>query len=246
MPPPPRTPDGLARVLLVEDDPLIGADVGRSLRASGYAVEWRRDGPDGLRQFAADGCDLVLLDLGLPTLDGLDVCRRIRADDMRTPILILSGRTEKRDVVRGLDLGADDYVTKPFHTPELLARVAGLLRRTAATGDGAAGDGAGPPPDNVRRGNLLIYPLARRVVLRGQPVALTPKEFDLLAALAGSPRQVLSRTQLLDVVWGSSPEWQDPATVTVHVRRVRQKVEACPERPRYLTTVWGVGYRFEP
>ncbi len=228
------------RLLLVEDDPLIGADVGRSLRAGGYAVEWRRDGPDGLRQFATGGCDLVLLDLGLPTLDGLDVCRRIRADDMRTPILILSGRTEKRDVVRGLELGADDYVTKPFDTPELLARVAGLLRRTAAAGDGMdLPPGSGP----IRRGDLAIHPAARRVVLRGQPVALTPKEFELLLLLARHPDRTFTRDELLDIVWGIEFDGYGH-TVNTHINRLRAKIEADPSKPTCIETVWGVGYRF--
>ena len=143
----------LPRVLLVEDDPGVGAEVERLLRTDGYAVEWARDGAEALRQFQSDGCDLVVLDLGLPTLDGLGVCRRIRADDMRTPILILSGRADKRDVVRGLELGADDYVTKPFDTAELLARVTGLLRRAAVPADA-------PPPDAgpIQRGALTDPP----------------------------------------------------------------------------------------
>lgn len=228
------------RVLLVEDDPGLGADVGAALRAAAYDVDWVRDGAEALRQFRAEGCALVLLDLGLPSLDGLDVCRRIRVSDMYTPILILSGRAEKRDVVRGLELGADDYVTKPFDTGELLARVASLLRRTGVSGDGAPPALGGPP---IVRGGLAIDPTSRRVVLRGETVALTPKEFDLLLLLARQPDRTFARDEILDAVWGTGFDGYGH-TVNTHINRLRRKIETNPAKPTCIETVWGVGYRF--
>jgi DNA-binding response OmpR family regulator len=154
------------------------------------------------------------------------------------PVIMLTARAEESDRVAGLELGADDYVVKPFSPRELAARVNGVLRRT---------NGRQPDlPSPIVYDNLTIDPMSREVVLDGKVVEMTPKEFDVLAFLAASPRQVFSRAQLLESVWQSSPEWQDPATVTVHVRRIRNKIEADPEHPRWISTVWGVGYRFEP
>ena len=237
-------------VLLIEDDVRIGADVDRGLRASGYAVEWAHDGADGLGRFEAarasgSPCGLVVLDLGLPGLDGLDVCRRIRERDMQTPVLILSGRAEKRDIVRGLELGADDYVTKPFDTAELFARIASLLRRASArrrvAAPGDADDRADGGP--IRRGALAVDPRSRRVVLRGEPVALTPKEFDLLLLLTRSPDRAFTRDEILDAVWGHGFDGYGH-TVNTHINRLRAKIETDPTTPTCIETVWGVGYRF--
>jgi DNA-binding response OmpR family regulator len=178
-----------------------------------------------------------VLDMMLPGVNGLDVLRRVRTTS-DVPVIMLTARSEESDRVAGLELGADDYVVKPFSPRELAARVNGVLRRT--TGRQAT------PPGPIVFGELSIDPLSREVTLEGRAVEMTPKEFDVLAFLASSPRQVFSRAQLLESVWQSSPEWQDPATVTVHVRRIRNKIEVDPETPRWITTVWGVGYRFEP
>lgn len=242
IPAPPAEPAlDAGHVLLIEDDAHIGADVGRDLRAGGYDVEWARDGAAGLGQFEAGGAPwaLVVLDLGLPGLDGLDVCRRIRERDMQTPILILSGRAEKRDIVRGLELGADDYVTKPFDTDELLARIAGLLRRASTRRDAA--DDAQVDP--ILRGALAIDPRSRRVALHGAAVALTPKEFDLLLLLARSPDRTFTRDEILDTVWGPGFEGYGH-TVNTHINRLRAKIESNPSTPTCIETVWGVGYRF--
>ena len=173
----------------------------------------------------------------LPGVNGLDVLRRVRTTS-DVPVIMLTARAEESDRVAGLELGADDYVVKPFSPRELAARVNGVLRR--ANGRSTAA------PGPIVYGELMIEPRSRQVTLDGKNVEMTPKEFDVLAFLASSPRQVFSRAQLLESVWQSSPEWQDPATVTVHVRRIRNKIEIDPETPRWISTVWGVGYRFEP
>jgi len=178
-----------------------------------------------------------VLDMMLPGVNGLDILRRIRtAGDM--PVIMLTARAEESDRVAGLELGADDYVVKPFSPRELAARVNGVLRRAAPKAD--------PVSESLEFDGLVIDNRSREVRLAGELVEMTPKEFDVLAHLASSPRQVFSRADLLRDVWQSSPDWQDPATVTVHVRRIRNKIESDPENPRWITTVWGVGYRFEP
>jgi DNA-binding response OmpR family regulator len=195
------------------------------------------DGVAAMELFDSDPPDLIVLDMMLPGVNGLDILRRVRsASDV--PVIMLTARAEESDRVAGLELGADDYVVKPFSPRELAARVNGVLRRTTGRSTAA--------PGPIVFDGLQIDPLSREVTLHGRTVEMTPKEFDVLAFLASSPRQVFSRAQLLESVWQSSPEWQDPATVTVHVRRIRNKIEDDPETPRWITTVWGVGYRFEP
>ena len=179
--------------------------------------------------------DLIVLDIMLPGLSGLEVLRSIGPN--KIPVIMLTARVEESDRVLGLELGADDYVTKPFSPRELVARVRTVLRRAQPSTD---------PGETLRFDDLVIVRPSREVTIGSQVVALTAKEFDLLAFLATSPRQVFSRSQILHDVWDSSPEYQDPATVTVHVRRLRHKIEVDPENPRWITTVWGVGYRFEP
>jgi DNA-binding response OmpR family regulator len=176
-----------------------------------------------------------VLDVMLPEVDGLAVLRHVRTTS-DVPVILLTARTDEVDRIVGLELGADDYVVKPFSPRELAIRVRNVLRRTVP-------DASSPA---IELEGLSIDLVAREVRVLGELVSLTPKEFDLLVVLARSPRRVFSRAQLLDEVWGSSPAYQDPATVTVHVRRVRQKIEANPEQPRWIVTVWGVGYRFEP
>jgi DNA-binding response OmpR family regulator len=223
------------RVLVVDDEPTVREVLASYLRRDGYEVcELDRGDTvaDAVRSFRPD---LVVLDVMLPGVSGLDLLRRQQT--ARVPVILLTARVDEADRVLGLELGADDYVTKPFSPREVVARVRTVLRRAqapAATGRPLAFDG------------LTIDVAAREVSVAGAPTPVTAKEFDLLAFLAGSPRQVFSRAQLLHSVWDSAPEYQDPATVTVHVRRLRQKIEADPEQPRWITTVYGVGYRFEP
>ena len=224
-------------VLVVDDEPTVREVVVGYLRRDGHAVSEAAVGPTALRLLEEDPPDLVVLDMMLPGVNGLDILRRIRATgDM--PVIMLTARAEESDRVAGLELGADDYVVKPFSPRELAARVNGVLRRAAPKVTPSAGP--------LQFDGLTIDVRSREVHLDGAVVDMTPKEFDVLAHLAGSPREVFSRADLLRDVWQSSPDWQDPATVTVHVRRIRNKIEVDPERPRWITTVWGVGYRFEP
>ena len=231
---------GTQRILVIEDDPDIVELLQYNLEREGFEVCVAKTGEEGKTQAAECRPSLILLDLMLPRTSGLDVCRDLRGreDTKHTPLIMVTAKGEESDVVLGLELGADDYVTKPFSPRELAARVNGVLRRTA---------GRQPEsPSPLVFGDLKIDALSREVTLEGVNIEMTPKEFDVLAFLAASPRQVFSRAQLLESVWQSSPEWQDPATVTVHVRRIRNKIETDPEHPRWITTVWGVGYRFEP
>lgn len=228
---------GATRVLVVDDEPTVREVVVGYLRRDGHEVSEAADGPSALDLLEAEEFDLVVLDMMLPGVNGLDILRRIRSTgDM--PVIMLTARAEESDRVAGLELGADDYVVKPFSPRELAARVNGVLRRAAPK--------APVTTDRLEFDGLVVDHRAREVTLAGELVELTPKEFDVLAHLAGAPRQVFSRADLLRDVWQSSPEWQDPATVTVHVRRIRNKIETDPEHPRWITTVWGVGYRFEP
>lgn len=225
------------RVLVVDDEPTVREVVAGYLRRDGHLVSEAADGPTALLLLESERPDLVVLDMMLPGVNGLDILRRIRAaGDM--PVIMLTARAEESDRVAGLELGADDYVIKPFSPRELAARVNGVLRRAAAK--------AAPVTERLEFDGLVIDNRSREVHRDGELVELTPKEFDVLAHLAAQPRQVFSRADLLRDVWQSSPDWQDSATVTVHVRRIRNKIEADPESPRWITTVWGVGYRFEP
>jgi len=225
------------KVLVVDDEPTVREVVVGYLRRDGHDVAEAGDGHKALELLEAEPPDLVVLDMMLPGVNGLDILRRVRQTS-NIPVIMLTARAEESDRVAGLELGADDYVVKPFSPRELAARVNGVLRRTS----GRENDS----PKVIEFEGLSVDPLAREVRLADEIVEMTPKEFDVLAFLASSPRQVFSRAQLLEQVWQSSPEWQDPATVTVHVRRIRNKIESDPENPRWITTVWGVGYRFEP
>jgi DNA-binding response OmpR family regulator len=226
-----------ARVLIIEDDPNVAEVVGRYLSREGYEVEIAADGATGLERALSDPPELVVLDLMLPNLGGLEVCRRIRAS-APVPVIILTALGEEADRIVGLELGADDYVAKPFSPRELTARVKAVLRR--ATGPLAPQSG----PTVLRAGDLEVDPTAHEARLAGELVALTAKEFDLLQYLMEHPRRAFRREELLEQVWGFN--YGDTSTVTVHVRRLREKIEADPSAPRYVTTVWGVGYRFEP
>jgi len=223
-------------VLVIEDDHDIAELVSLNLRDEGYTVEVAADGEAGLAAARRLEPDLVVLDLMLPGLDGLSICRELRAGERHIPILMLTARTAEVDRVLGLEMGADDYLTKPFSVRELVARVRALLRRVEALG--SAEPAAGP----LRVGGLEIDPARRTVRVDGVPPDLTAREFDLLLFLARHPGRVYSRLQLLDKVWGYSHEGYEH-TVNSHINRLRGKVEADPAKPRYVLTVWGVGYK---
>lgn len=224
------------KVLVVDDEPMVRQVLGSYLDMQGFAVAEAADGDTAIESITKGRPDLVLLDVMLPGVDGLTILSELRRHTA-IPVILLTARADEVDRVLGLELGADDYVVKPFSPREVVARVRAVLKRS---GNGQL------PADRLDFGSLVIDGLSREVQLDGVEVELTPREFDLLAFLASSPRQVFTRGQLLEQVWDSSVDWQDPATVTVHIRRVRQKIETDPDRPRWLVTVWGVGYRFEP
>jgi DNA-binding response OmpR family regulator len=233
------------RILVIDDDPQVRTLLRRVLTADGFTVDLAEAAPASVATLHQDH-DLVLLDVGLGDDDGRDVLARIR-EAGELPVIMLTGAGEETDRILGLKLGADDYVTKPFSAGELVARIESVLRRTRRRPDPAPGDDATPTTtDRLDFGDLVIDLRTRDVVVHQQPVELTAKEFDLLAFLAQSPRQVFSREQLLRHVWDSSSAWQDDATVTEHVRRIRRRIEDDPLRPRWVATVRGVGYRFEP
>ena len=227
--------NGAARILVVDDEPTVREVVVQYLQRDGYVVHELDRGDLVGETVTTFRPDLIVLDIMLPGMSGLDILRAIGPN--KIPVIMLTARVEESDRVLGLELGADDYVTKPFSPRELVARVRTVLRRALPPTDS---------PETLRFADLVIERPSREVTVGSTVVALTAKEFDLLAFLATSPRQVFSRSQILRDVWDSSPEYQDPATVTVHVRRLRHKIEADPENPRWITTVWGVGYRFEP
>ncbi len=237
----PVTTNGHRRgaVLVVDDEPTIAEVVARYLERAGYRASIAGDGPAALAAVAQERPDLVVLDLMLPGIDGLEVMRRIRDDVVsreRVAVILLTARGEESDRVIGLNLGADDYVVKPFSPAELVARVDAVLRRVDTTPD------AQPP---LEFGELVIDPAARRATLAGGELALTQRELDLLLFLARHPGRAFTRNELMDQVWQYS-FYTDTSTVTVHVRRLRAKLERDPADPRFIETVWGVGYRFVP
>lgn len=225
-----------SKVLIVEDDPTVAEVVGRFLRRDGYEIEVATDGNTGLEQASSGAHDLVVLDLMLPGLDGLEVCRRLRKVTA-VPVIMLTALGQETDRIVGLDVGADDYLAKPFSARELSARIRAVLRRA----DGLV---TTPVAEVLEAGDLEIDTGTHEARLAGCSVSLTVKEFDLLAYFMRHPRQAFRREDLLSAVWGFS--YGDPSTVTVHVRRLREKVEADPSNPKRVCTVWGVGYRFEP
>jgi DNA-binding response OmpR family regulator len=225
-----------ATVLLVDDEDSIQKLLTFPLEREGFHVIQARDGEEALERFRRAPVDLVVLDLMLPGLDGLEVCRRLRAEASAVPIIMLTARGDEVDKVLGLELGADDYITKPFSIREFMSRVRALLRRAQL-----------PPPgarDEVIEVDGLRIDTARRAVdLLGEPVDLTYLEFELLRTLAASPGRVFSRKTLLEDLWGGA-EYRDPRTIDVHVRHLREKIERDPGEPEYIFTVRGVGYRF--
>ncbi|GID90647.1 response regulator transcription factor [Amorphoplanes digitatis] len=224
------------RILVVDDDPTVSDVVRRYLEQDGCRVRLASDGTDALAAVAEEVPDLVVLDLMMPGIDGLEVCRRLRGSLPDLPVVMLTALGEEADRVAGLEVGADDYVTKPFSPRELVLRIRSVLRRAAPAASGE--------PAVLTDGDLVVD-TGRRIARRGgAPLALTVREFDLLVFLLRNPARAWSRAELLDRVWG----WQfgDQSTVTVHVRRLREKIEPDPATPRRLLTAWGVGYTYEP
>jgi DNA-binding response OmpR family regulator len=220
----------MTSVLLAEDDPSISDPLARALRREGYDVDVSADGPSTLGRALSGGIDLIVLDLGLPELDGLEVCRRLRSEGRATPVLVLTARADEVDTVIGLDAGADDYVTKPFRLAELLARVRALLRRGSAETQLVQG--------------VRIDPEARRAWSDETELELTTKEFDLLWALIRDAGKVVTREQLMRDVWGAK-WWASTKTLDMHVSWLRRKLGDDAHSSRYITTVRGVGFRFE-
>ncbi len=226
----------MTKILLIEDEEGIGQALEYQLAREGYQVTWAKDGQEGLQRFQVSGADLVVLDLMLPIISGEDVCKEIRrASDV--PVLVLTAKDSEVDRVVGLELGADDYVTKPFSTRELIARIRAILRRAAP----------GPVVSTkvLEAGDIRVDSERFEVTVRGEPVHLPRKEFELLELLMSHPGRVLSRDALIDEVWGAD-YFGDTRTLDVHIKRLRAKCEPDPHKPRHITTVRGVGYKFVP
>ncbi|MBE0671129.1 MAG: response regulator transcription factor [Anaerolineales bacterium] len=225
-------------ILVVEDEPSLAEVVSLYLKRAGFQVQIASDGKQAMNILEKQIPDFVILDLMLPEVDGLSLTRWLR-DHSDVPIIMVTARREEIDRIAGLEMGADDYVVKPFSPQELVSRVRAMLRRTGR-------DQAGAESERVLSyDSITINPLTRVVLVREAHIELTAKEFDMLYLLARHPKQVFTRDQLLERVWGGA-EYIDPGTVTVHVRRLREKIESDPSSPKHLLTVWGVGYKFEP
>lgn len=225
-------------ILLVEDDPDITDLVNIHLNDMGFDLDHASDGNTGLDLALNHTYTLIILDLMLPGLDGIDICKKIRAKDSQTPIIMLTARSEELDRVLGLELGADDYITKPFGIRELIARIKAVLRRIEVDQSHKK-----PPEEKLIYGDLAIDISKRKVTIREKAVDLTAKEFDLLELFARNPGKAFSRQELLDQIWGYQFEGYDH-TVNSHINRLRNKIEQDPSNPLYLKTVWGIGYRF--
>ena len=231
----PAKPAAGQTVLVVDDEPIVRDVIVRYLRRDGYTTLEAADGESARSLIEHTTPSLVVLDVMLPGIDGLELCRWIR-ERYQLPVIMLTARGEEADRIVGLELGADDYVTKPFSPRELVARVRTVLRRVNV---------APEAPEQIAFGDVIAEPASREVTKAGTTVMLTAREFDLLWFLATNPRRVFSRAHLMDRVWGHAPAL-DTGTVTVHIRRLREKLETDPSNPDHLHTVWGVGYRFDP
>ncbi len=226
------------RVLIIEDERDLALLMKRHLEDTGFSIQIELRGDDGLRAAEASSFDLILLDLMLPGMDGLEVCRRLRSQNVHTPILMVTARTTEVEKVLGLEMGADDYIAKPFGIAELTARVKAILRRMESLSASSATDSA-----EIHVGTSVhIDPATRQVLVRGTAVNLTPKEYELLLHLARNPGRVYTRSQLLDAVWGYSHDGYEHA-VNCHINRLRAKLERDHAHPEILLTVWGVGYK---
>jgi DNA-binding response OmpR family regulator len=223
-------------ILLVDDEDSVQKLLAYPLEREGFRVLQAWDGEEALERFASEHVDLVVLDLMLPKLDGLEVCKRLRAES-EVPIIMLTARDDELDKVLGLELGADDYITKPFSIREFRSRVRALLRRAAVARP------AGAPEESISADGIEIDLGRRLVTVRGALVRLTYVEFELLRTLAAHPGRVYSRRMLLEALWGAA-DYREPRTIDVHVRHLREKLERDPADPEYILTVRGVGYRF--
>lgn len=226
------------KILVVEDDRIIAHLVESTLQDKGYDVNLAFEGKTGLEEALSKKYDLIILDLKLPEEDGLEICRRVRSNSDYTPILILTSMSSEVDRVLGLEIGADDYLTKPFSVRELAARVKALFRRMEALKTPRANE-----EEIIEAGNISIDVNKRKVTHKGKPIELTAKEFDLLLQFARNPGRVYTRLELLDLVWGYAYKGYEH-TVNSHINRLRSKIEEDPDHPRYIITVWGVGYKF--
>ncbi len=231
------------RIVIVDDDPTVADVVGRYLVRDGHTVECVHDGHEALRRIAERQPDLVVLDLMLPGIDGLEVCRRLR-ERWPIPVVMLTALGDETDRLAGFEIGADDYVTKPFSPRELAMRVRSVLRRSRSMVQADKPEGRLAPPEILTDRDVTVDLSAHEVRASGKLIQLTSREYDLLAFLLRHPRQAFTREQLLSEVWGWT--FGDTSTVTVHVRRLREKLETDPTLPRRIVTVWGVGYRYEP
>lgn len=227
------------KVLIIEDDPDIADLIQIHLKDLGFLPDHAGDGMEGVSKALTNDYELVILDLMLPRLDGFEVCKQIREEKKSLPILMLTSKSEEFDKVLGLELGADDYLTKPFSIRELMARVKSIIRRVEAVKEACDDE----EPVEMQFGELTINVEKRKVTLAGEVVDLTAKEFDLLALFASHPGRAYSRQELLDIVWGYHFDGYDH-TVNSHINRLRSKIEKDPSQPLYIKTVWGVGYRF--
>ncbi len=227
------------RILIIEDDKDIAHLLESHLKDTGYEVSLAYNGNYGLDQALLKPYDLIILDLILPEVDGLEICRRVRATSISTSILMLSSRASELDRVLGLEIGADDYMTKPFSIRELLARVKALFRRVESRQSEASQESQ----KMIQAGDVVVDFQKRKVTLQGNPVSLTAKEFDLLLHFANHPGRVYTRMELLNQVWGYRYEGYEH-TVNSHINRLRAKIEEDPAKPRYILTVWGIGYKF--
>ena len=224
----------MAKILIVEDEPAVAMGLTYTLAAADYSVQLAETGNEALDKVAADDPDLLILDLRLPDIDGVEVCRILRDRDFRQPILMLTARDSTHDKVIGLEAGANDYLTKPYELEELLARVGALLRRV---------ERFSPPTATLHFGPFEVDLAQQRITRGGQEIALTSTEFKLLCHLASSPGRVYSRDELIEAVWGYQDYFGDPRTVDVHIRHLRQKLEQDATQPEYILTVRGAGYR---
>ena len=228
----------MSRILIIEDEEAI-ADLEKDyLELSGFAVEVANDGETGLKKALEEEYDLYILDLMLPGIDGFDICRQIR-DVKNTPIILVSAKKDDIDKIRGLGLGADDYMTKPFSPSELVARVKAHMARYDRLTESAA-----PKNKVIEIRGLRIDTTARRVWVNGQEKNFTTKEFDLLTFLASHPNHVYTKEELFREIWDMESVG-DIATVTVHIKKIREKIEFNTAKPQYIETIWGVGYRFK-
>lgn len=230
----------MKNILIIEDDPDIGNLIRKSLDSAHYTTVIHSSGEEGLKHYKTSNPDMIILDLSLPDIDGMDVCRSIRKTDESTPIFILSARTEEIDRIMGLELGADDYITKPFSIRELKTRVDVFFRRWDKKIGIKPNIGSG---GEIIRGALKIDPIRRRVTLNENIINISRKEFDILQLLAGSPGKVFSREMILESVWGV--EWDGfERMIDSHIKRIRSKLEKNSAQPEWIETIWGIGYRF--